>query len=88
MFERLMYTEDEVRKLIEKDLKKEDIDIKKIEYVNENNIYYLRVYIDKKPYVDVDTCVLASTIISPLIDNISSIDNSYVLDVCSSGEVD
>lgn len=83
-----MYTEEEVKKLIEKDLKKEAIDIKKIEYVKENNIYYLRIYIDKKPYVDVDTCVLASNIISPLIDNISSLSKSYILDVCSSGEDD
>lgn len=88
MFERLIYTEEEVRKLIEKDLEKENISIKKIEYVKENNIYYLRVYIDKKPYVDVDTCVLASNIINPRIDNISSLNKSYMLDVCSSGEDD
>lgn len=86
MFERLMYTEETVKKLIEKELEQEGIFIKKIEYVKENNIYYLRIYINKKPYVDIDTCVLATAIIDPLIENISDLNKSYVLDVCSSGE--
>ena len=48
------------------------------------NMYFLRVVIDKEPFVDVDTCVLATGIINPLIDTLEDeFDDSYVLDVCS-----
>ena len=47
-------------------------------------MYFLRVIIDKEPFVDVDTCVLATEIINPIIDTIEEeFDDAYVLDVCS-----
>ena len=47
-------------------------------------MYFLRVVIDKEPFVDVETCVSATEIINPLIDAIEDeFDETYVLDVCS-----
>ena len=47
-------------------------------------MYFLRVVIDKEPFVDIDTFVSATEIINPLIDKIEDeFDDAYVLDVCS-----
>ena len=76
--------EEKVRKLIEEPLNKINIKLCDVEYVKENNMYFLRVIIDKEPYVDVDTCVEATNVINPLIDTLEEeFDDSYVLDVCS-----
>lgn len=73
-----------VKEIIEEPLKKENIKLCKVEYVKEGAMYFLRVVIDKEPFVDVDTCVLATGIINPLIDTLEDeFDDSYVLDVCS-----
>ena len=76
--------DDKVKKLIEIPLKKINIKVCKVEYVKEDNMYFLRVSIDKEPFVDVDTCVEATNIINPLIDKLENeFDEPYVLDVCS-----
>lgn len=73
-----------VWKLIEKPLNEKNIKLCKVEYVLEGSVYFLRVIIDKEPFVDVDTCVLATEIINPIIDTIEEeFDDAYVLDVCS-----
>lgn len=75
---------DKVRALIEEPLKKINIKLVDVRYVKEGTMYFLRVVIDKEPFVDVDTCVSATEIINPLIDKIEKeFDDSYVLDVCS-----
>ena len=73
-----------VRSLIEKPLNEINIKLCDVEYVKEGSMYFLRVVIDKEPFVDVDTCVLATEIINPIIDTIEEeFDDAYVLDVCS-----
>ena len=73
-----------VRSLIEKPLKEINIKLCNVEYVKEGSMYFLRVVIDKEPFVDVDTCVLATEVINPLIDTLEDeFDEAYVLDVCS-----
>lgn len=73
-----------VRALIEEPLKKINIKLCKVEYVKEGTMYFLRVIIDKEPFVDVDTCVEATGVINPLIDTLEDeFDDAYVLDVCS-----
>lgn len=75
---------EKVRKLIEEPLSKINIKVCDVEYVKEGTMYFLRVIIDKEPYVDVDTCVEATNVINPLIDTLENeFDDSYVLDVCS-----
>ena len=76
--------EKKVWELIEEPLKKLNIKLSNVEYVKEGSIYFLRISIDKEPYVDIDTCVSATEVINPLIDTIEDeFDDSYVLDVCS-----
>jgi len=76
--------EDKVKALIEEPLKAINIKLSNVEYVKEGSMYFLRVEIDKEPFVDVDTCVKATEIINPLIDTIEDeFDDAYVLDVCS-----
>lgn len=76
--------EQKVLKLIEEPLKELLIKVDKVEYVKEGSVYFLRIIIDKEPFVDVDTCVKASEIINPLIDKLEDeFDDSYILDVCS-----
>ena len=73
-----------VRELIEEPLKENNIKLCDVEYVKEGSMYFLRVVIDKEPFVDVDTCVLATEVINPLIDTLEDeFDEAYVLDVCS-----
>jgi len=73
-----------VKELIEEPLKSKNIILSDVNYVKEGGIYFLRITIDKEPYVDIDTCVMATEIINPLIDELEEeFDDSYVLDVCS-----
>ena len=73
-----------VRSLIEKPLNEINIKLCNVEYVKEGSMYFLRVIIDKEPFVDIDTCVLATEVINPLIDTLEDeFDEAYVLDVCS-----
>ncbi len=75
---------EKVKELIEKPLSEINIKLCDVEYVKEGTMYFLRVIIDKEPYVDVDTCVEATNVINPLIDTLEDeFDDSYVLDVCS-----
>ena len=76
--------DERVKRLIEKPLNEKNIKLCKVVYVLEGSVYFLRVIIDKEPFVDVDTCVLATEIINPIIDTIEEeFDDAYVLDVCS-----
>lgn len=76
--------EQKVRSLIERPLEEVNIKLCSVEYVKEGSMYFLRVEIDKEPFVDIDTCVKATEIINPLIDKIDEeFDDAYVLDVCS-----
>lgn len=76
--------DEKVKKLIEKPLSEKNIKLCSVNYVLEGNTYFFRITIDKEPFVDVDTCVLATEIINPLIDTLEDeFDDSYVLDVCS-----
>ena len=73
-----------VRDLIEKPLNDINIKLDEVEYVKEGSVYFLRIIIDKEPYVDIDTCVKATEVINPLIDTLEDeYDEAYVLDVCS-----
>ena len=76
--------QEKVKKLIEKPLEKINVKVAEVVYEKEGSIYFLRVVIDKEPFVDVDTCVSATEIINPILDKIEDeFDDSYVLDVCS-----
>ena len=73
--------DERVRMLIEEPLKDINIKLCDVEYVKEGGTYFLRVIIDKEPFVDVDTCVEVTNVINPLLDDIDFIDDSYILDI-------
>ena len=74
-----------IRELIEKPLKEENISVVDVFFEEEDGVKNLMIIIDKKPYVDLDTCVLATHIINPILDEVDLIEDSYVLNVCSKG---
>lgn len=50
-------------------------------YEKEGNINYLRICLDSDNIIDVNTVVLATKIIDPLIDDASLINEEYILDI-------
>lgn len=77
--------EEKIREIITDPLKKEKIEVFKVYFENNEGIKNLVIEIDAKPYVDIDTCVKASHIVNPILDEYDLIEDSYVLDVCSKG---
>lgn len=56
-----------------------------IEYVKENNEYYLRIYIDNDKGINLDDCEKVSRPISDILDLKDPISDSYYLEVSSPG---
>ncbi len=76
--------QEKVEKLIKGPLNDINIKLCSVDYVKEGATYFLRVIIDKEPFVDVDTCVKATEVINPLIDTLEEeFEDAYILDVCS-----
>lgn len=78
-----MKIEEKVKNLIEKKLLEIGVKIDKIEYLKEDSNNFLRITIDKDDIVDIDTCVEATRIINPILDEADIIEESYILDVTS-----
>lgn len=76
---------EKVKELVEGPLNKENIELVDVFFENENGVDNLYIIIDKKPYVDVEICVLATNIVNPILDKADLIEESYVLNVCSKG---
>lgn len=77
---------EEITKLIEPILERHDVYLDDIEYVQENNEWYLRIFIEKNNgHLDMDTCVNASEEISQLMDEKDIVKNEYYLEVSSPG---
>ncbi len=76
---------DKIKDLIKEPLSNEKIDVLDVFFEEEDGVKNLMIIIDKKPYVDLDTCVLATHIINPILDEADLIEESYVLNVCSKG---
>ena len=74
-----------IQELIKEPLKKENIEVLDVHFEEEDGVKNLMIIIDKMPYVDLDTCVLATHIINPILDEADLIEDSYVLNVCSKG---
>ena len=57
-----------------------------IEYVKDGNDMQLRIYIEKNEgYLDMDTCVAVSELISDKLDEVDPIKEEYILEVSSPG---
>lgn len=75
--------EDRVRKVIEKQINDLGINIVDIKYEKENGTYYLRIFIDKDPFITLDDCVEVTNIVNPILDENDFIEESYMLDISS-----
>ncbi len=78
-----MKIENKVLNLIEDVINEQGINVDKILLENENDNNYLRIIIDKEPYVDIDDCVKITELINPILDKFNLIKDNYILDVCS-----
>jgi ribosome maturation factor RimP len=75
-----------IEELIQPVLSQNDVYLDDIEYVNEKNEWYLRIFIEKNTgHLDMDTCVVVSEAISELLDSADIITNEYYLEVSSPG---
>ena len=78
-----MEVEKTVKNLVENVIIDNGYKLDEVKYEKEGNIYFLRIIIDKEPYVDVEDCVKISNLINPILDKEDPIPDSYILDVCS-----
>lgn len=72
-----------IRQAIEPVLNEKEIIVDSVEYVLENNYYFLRIVLDQVNGIDLDTIVMATNLINPIIDELDLIEDSYILDVLS-----
>lgn len=80
--------EERIRELLEGVIEENGYTLYKVEYVKENNMMFLRLYIDKEGIMEIEDCVTVSNLVNPILDEVDPIDESYILDVCSKGEGD
>lgn len=74
---------DIIKKEITEPMNKMDIIVDSIDFVNENNYYFLKIVLDKVNGIDLDTIVEATNVINPIIDKLDLIEEGYVLDISS-----
>ena len=74
---------DIIKKEIMETMNKMDIIVDSIDFVNENNYYFLKIVLDKVNGIDLDTIVEATNVINPIIDKLDLIEEEYVLDISS-----
>ena len=72
-----------IKNLIEEPMKKMEITVEKIEWVKENNNYFLKIELDKLNGLDLDTVVEATNVINPILVEADLIKEEYILDISS-----
>ena len=75
--------EEQIKKLLEDDLKKENVIIDSVKYNREGNNNFLRIIVDRNKSIDVDAIVEITKMINPILDEADIIKDSYILDVSS-----
>ena len=76
-------TIENIRNLIEEPMKKLEITVSSIEWVEENKNKFLKIELDKINGLDLDTVVEATNIINPILDEADLIKEEYILDISS-----
>lgn len=75
---------EKILEAIENPLSEIGIKVYDISFEKEDGVDTLFIKLDGE--VDTDTCIKASEIINPIVDELDIIDGEYVLDICSKGE--
>ena len=75
--------EEKIRNLIEGEVLKLGVSIDSIEYVKENQNYFLRIVVDRDEPLDIDKVVDVTNVISPLLDEANVINDPQTLEVWS-----
>ena len=65
-----MNIEEQVKKLIEKEVEKLGVRIDSVKLEKEDNNLFLRVVIDRDEIIDVDKCVEVTNVINPFLEKI------------------
>ena len=76
-----MKIEEQVRKVLEKDVEALGVIIDSITLEKEDNNLFLRIVIDRDEIIDIDKCVEVTNVINPLLDEADLIEEAYILDV-------
>lgn len=77
---------DSIRELVLPLIEQNDCYLDDLEYVRDGKDMYLRVFIEKNEgYLDMETCVAVSELISDKLDEVDPIKDEYILEVSSPG---
>ena len=78
-----MSIEEKVLNVILKPINDLGIEVKEVKYEKENGVFYLRIFIDKEPFINIDDCVEVTNLVNPILDEFDFIDEAYILDISS-----
>lgn len=78
-----MSIEEKVLNVILKPINDLGIEVKEVKYEKENEVFYLRIFIDKEPFINIDDCVEVTNLVNPILDEYDFIDEAYILDISS-----
>jgi len=78
-----MSIEEKVLGVIEKPINNLGISVKEVKFEKENGVYYLRIFIDKEPFINIDDCVEVTNLVNPILDEYDFIEDAYILDISS-----
>lgn len=72
-----------IRENIEGVLSDAEIIVDSITFESEGNYHFLRIVLDQVNGIDLDTIVMATNLINPILDKLDLIEEEYILDVLS-----
>lgn len=78
-----MSIESKVLNVIEKPINDIGIKVCEVKFEEENGSKYLRIFIDKEPFITIDDCVEVTNLVNPILDEYDFIEESYILDISS-----
>lgn len=73
--------EEKIKNAVGDKLEKLNIWIDEVRFEKEGTENYLRIILDAKDYISLNTVVMATRIINPLLDKLDISDDAYILDV-------
>ncbi|MEG2322210.1 MAG: hypothetical protein RSB71_01845 [Bacilli bacterium] len=76
--------EESIKKIIEQPILDSGYLLDSVMIEKENNNKFLRITIDKEDgYININDCVIINKLLNPLLDEVSLLDESYIVDICS-----